>query len=155
MKAGFLLGFLCFCISANAQSITPVVINSTGGIFQNGSNVIVFSAGETAIARYSTVNNQLTEGFLQPHFAAIVGIAEFNAPGFRFYPNPATNSLIIENSNPAIKSLRFYNGLGQSVLEATATYNSIDISSFKPGLYIISVQDVSGTSIQTFKFIKQ
>jgi hypothetical protein len=155
MKTGFFLGFLCFCFAVQAQSITPLVVNSSGGILQNGSNVLVFSAGETAIARYSSSTNRLTEGFLQPHFVAAVGIAEFHVPDFRFYPNPVTGSLFIENSNPGIKSLRLYNALGQEIMEVGATDKMIDMSGLRPGLYIMAARDISGGTVQTFKLIKE
>ena len=71
------------------------------------------------------------------------------------FPNPATNHLTIQSNN-TIQSYRIFNLLGEELLNdrnISTNEQSINISSFKSGTYIIHIDTESG--IHNQKFIKQ
>ena len=73
--------------------------------------------------------------------------------GLVAYPNPATNILNIETV-PLITSVEVMNTLGQSLFFEliTANFMQIDLSTFSPGTYFISVTvDNSTKVIQVIK----
>ena len=73
-----------------------------------------------------------------------------------WYPNPTGNVLnICSKKQPNISDISVYNILGQLVL-ASANFNqseTLDVSSLKPGSYVIRVNSDKGTS--TAKFLKK
>jgi uncharacterized repeat protein (TIGR01451 family) len=73
---------------------------------------------------------------------------------FALYPNPAINVLHIKcKTDVEIQSLKFYNILGQLVLDVLHPQESIDVSNLKTGNYFIKVHSDKGMS--TSKFIKE
>ena len=75
---------------------------------------------------------------------------------FTLYPNPAGNVLNIRSKKQAnISDVSVYNILGQLIL-ASANFSqseTLDVSSLKPGSYVICVNSDKGTS--TAKFLKK
>ena len=69
----------------------------------------------------------------------------------KVYPNPAKNTLIIDNET-AIKSIAIYNLQGK--LMTTAYVNTIDISNYSAGMYLLEVHNTEG-GISRIKFIKE
>jgi len=73
-----------------------------------------------------------------------------------WYPNPAGNVLNIRSKKQAnISNISVYNILGQLVLAAAnfSQSETLDISSLKPGSYVIRVNSDKGAS--TAKFLKK
>ena len=61
------------------------------------------------------------------------------------YPNPATNSFVILNSNMDTQSIvKLYNSFGQLILKKKWEHNSIDISMIKAGIYILELETSNG-----------
>ncbi len=77
-----------------------------------------------------------------------------NTP-LRVYPNPAKNTISIDNSI-LIKSINIYNLQGvlikKSVVNSAA--NNVDISAFSAGIYLLEVENTEG-SISRIKFVKE
>lgn len=69
---------------------------------------------------------------------------------FKVYPNPVNTILNIQ-SNSNIKSGVIYNVLGKKM--STINTNSIDVSKFQSGIYILKLEDEFG-NISTKKWIK-
>jgi uncharacterized repeat protein (TIGR02059 family) len=70
------------------------------------------------------------------------------------YPNPATSSLFISlPGNSVIRNVSIHNITGQYISIPETDQQMINISSFRPGVYIIEVTDMSG-SIFRNQFIK-
>lgn len=66
--------------------------------------------------------------------------------GLRFYPNPTTNYLEIENSNYGIETIEVYNLQGQQLFNDSYTnHNTIrlDFSSYSQGLYMVIVNKIA------------
>jgi Ricin-type beta-trefoil lectin domain-like/Secretion system C-terminal sorting domain len=80
-------------------------------------------------------------------------VKESNIPTFDFYPNPATNRLIIQKSQPdfEVKNIVFYNQLGQLVKSFLITDESnnvveINIGDLPSGLYFFNLESDDSVS---------
>jgi hypothetical protein len=79
-------------------------------------------------------------------------------PNLIIYPNPATNSIILDLTTlPVTKNsqLNIINALGQTVYQSTVNTQrfSVDVSSLNPGVYFLSIND--GEREMRGKFIKE
>ena len=76
------------------------------------------------------------------------GVDETETSGFRIYPNPANDVIVVETPEGAtLQEYRITNLLGQTLL--TGTSQTINVSSLPSGMYFLTL----GT--QTLKFTKQ
>ena len=97
------------------------------------------------------------EELLVVDLSAVLSVDDFNnfssdeSLGFTIYPNPVNNLLNIK-SNLALKSGIIYNLLGKKI--STVTSNSIDVSKFNSGIYILKIEDEFG-NISSKKWIKK
>jgi len=76
-------------------------------------------------------------------------------PSFRVDPNPATDQMTLTLAKAAPGATLFlYNALGELIqtFELSAPVTTVDISSLRPGIYMLGVQ--SGSKIAYRKFIK-
>lgn len=64
------------------------------------------------------------------------------------YPNPATNYILLKDIPGDAKEIMVYSISGVKVMSLSGQISKIDISSLKPGIYIVRVQN------QMFKFSK-
>jgi hypothetical protein len=72
----------------------------------------------------------------------------------KLYPNPATKMLFLSFTKElTVKGIRIYNLMGNCVLSIEGIHTVIDISSFKPGVYIIEVYNDVGAKFRS-QFIK-
>ncbi len=80
--------------------------------------------------------------------------SSFEKSTFKMYPNPTSNTLTIENQN-VMDSISIYNLLGQEVFKKSVnnTAETINVSSFQSGVYIIKV-NIQG-EISTQRFLKK
>ena len=69
----------------------------------------------------------------------------------KVYPNPAKNAITIDNST-AIKSINIYNL--QGILINKSMINTIDISNYSAGIYLLEVENTEG-SVSRIKFVKE
>jgi hypothetical protein len=86
---------------------------------------------------------------------ASLGIDDFKQQEFKVYPNP-TKDIIMLQTNNAIDGVFIYNLFGQEVQsfkKESLVQNTIDISEYLLGMYIIKAQINSKT--YTVKFIKE
>ncbi|MEE4176998.1 MAG: T9SS type A sorting domain-containing protein [Bacteroides sp.] len=72
-------------------------------------------------------------------------VGEINSSSISIYPNPAKDRIFI-NTNEAIRKISIFNSLGQvlKAVETPSNRQSIDLSDFDSGLYIISIQTNQG-----------
>lgn len=69
-------------------------------------------------------------------------------PNIIIYPNPTKNILNISiNNDQKIEKLTIYNLIGQNILEMKSINNTVDLSSFHKGMYIIEVE-INGLKIR-------
>jgi len=68
-----------------------------------------------------------------------------NGLSFDLYPNPADQYVTIDSKNGlTFEEIVIYNQTGQKVLQGKQVKNTLDISKFKPGMYIIKVVTKEG-----------
>ncbi|MEN8816309.1 MAG: family 16 glycosylhydrolase [Nonlabens sp.] len=68
----------------------------------------------------------------------------------KVFPNPAKNQIQVNSALP-IDQLELFNVLGQSIFNKTENCDSLDVSNFGNGIYILKVY--SGSSIQTERIV--
>jgi hypothetical protein len=77
----------------------------------------------------------------------------FSKNQFKLYPNPSKGTLTIDfDQSIEIKSLQIYSAVGQKVFEANAIVEpntTINLSSFKPGIYFVNIVDGKSNNIST------
>jgi hypothetical protein len=104
----------------------------------------------------------IDSGFSGSAFSAEFGFSTLAIDSFddertiKIYPNPVSNSLIIEAPFTGNLQLKVINNLGQLVLKQNQNTSSIilDVSNLSKGLYFLNITSEAGNS-QTIKFIKK
>jgi len=83
----------------------------------------------------------------------VVSVADLQAVGFTYYPNPVKNSLMMK-ANETISSVSIFNMLGQEVkrVQPSALETSVDMSNLSSGTYFVKAS--VGNAVGTFKVIK-
>lgn len=69
------------------------------------------------------------------------------------YPNPATSIVNIKGLDNTLTSIELYNLAGQKVLSATSNLESINISQFQAGVYIVKLNSLAGSRM--IKLVKK
>lgn len=116
-------------------------------LFQSGGQYHISGQGDTRSLVIST-----------PIFYTYVfGNSPLQSPGFDLkqailYPNPADSKLFIDSQNNLIDKIEIFNSLGQTVKTINTGFDSINISDFDSGMYLIKIY--SGGKTVTKKFIK-
>jgi hypothetical protein len=92
----FLLSInICGVLFANAQSISPSIINSNGGFATIGGNTYEWSIGEMVLVHTASAGSiVITQGLLQPgkpNSGAGFGESQFIFDHVNIYPNPTDN----------------------------------------------------------------
>ena len=159
-----------FSFASFSQSVTPAILNTTGG-----TNFFTFyrfewSFGEaTAIETMSSGNIVVTNGVLQPgtHNPATVNPnTEWGKDEIKILPNPTRNWIEIDffSKQQGTVTLNFFDESGkllgkkQFVYYGTGRIEKMDLSSYPSGQYFLNIQlTPSGTSVWkkgTFKVQK-
>jgi len=159
--APILISFIC-----SAQSITPSVLNSSGGSAPAGSKVFLdWSVGEMTLVNTMQSSGSsslfiITNGFIQPPVDDAAGDETYitsNKPipndSLRVYPNPATNYVMIEFPVQEAGKIRLtlYNSMGEVVYDKQITTygqntkEKISMAAFMQGTYMLRVV-TAGTS---------
>ena len=150
MKVKIILIYLLFfSLCAEAQTLSPFVLSSSGGFFQAGGITLSSTLGEmTMVDSYFAANSIITQGFQQPELlTTTISENSFSQPEIAVYPNPTTGNcninLII--TSPLVYEVRVTNVVGQVIFkkefEAMTGENLflLDISNNEPGLYLLEV----------------
>ena len=76
--------------------------------------------------------------------------------GISIYPNPASNTLFINNDNKARLSLTITDITGRKVLTQAVNNdkNTVPVSSLKEGTYFLSLTDSKGATVAHERFVK-
>ncbi len=148
MKNRFLLclfiGVLC-AGTAWAQSLTPIVIASSGGFFTTGSGSVSATVAEmTMVETYESTNYFITHGFQQPA-ESYLSIDDEVACNCGVYPNPTNGkfTVTIDAVENGILNFKVFSMQGNVVLSqqinASAGNNqfTLDISGFAAGVYLL------------------
>jgi hypothetical protein len=69
--------------------------------------------------------------------------SETTIPGFRMYPNPASQRVIIESEAQNVLSVSIFDISGRLIDQDRVT-NALDVSGLAPGIYLLQVSDPQG-----------
>ena len=97
-------------------------------------------------------NPPITTNTVNTEIVETLSINDLDIKTVKLFPNPVKDILRI-NSNKSIESIKLFNNLGQLLYLSTNT-DSINLSSFKSGIYIIELK-FSNQSFERKKIIKQ
>ncbi len=162
-NASFLLVIALLTISvAQAQSLSQVVIASSGATITGASNTLSFTAGEAVVGKV-TNGSTLGQGFW---LGAIEGVVLSNEDftleaQMTVYPNPVIDYLNISFKDMASEAfgISVYDVTGKQVykkeLTDSASNETIDFSGFSSGLYILNIEQRNSKKSKSFEIVKQ
>lgn len=163
MKTIYLLLIALFSFSAiNAQSISQYVIGNSGATISGVSNTLSFTLGETVIGNISN-GESLGQGFwLGAIEEVVLSNDDFSqSTDAVVYPNPVSDMLNITFKDMAGQDFEvmLYDVNGKAVmhqeLKNSASTETINLSSFSSGIYLLKIAQVSTQKSKTFKIIKR
>ena len=141
-------------LSASAQSITPSVINSTGGTATVGNLIVDWNVGESMI---STQTNGIivTNGQLQP-VDEIISVEELNTSwNVSVYPNPTRDEFVITAPNAGVFEASLFDLAGKFISKQTLmSTNRMDVRSLANGSYYLQVRNSASQEFKTITLIK-
>ena len=162
-KAFFLLIIALLTMNMSfAQSLSQVVIASSGATISGATSTLSFTAGEAVIGKISN-NETLGQGFW---LGAIEGLVLRNEDftseiQTTIYPNPVTDYLNIsfQDMTGELFGLSVYDINGKQVYKKQLTENAanetIDFNGFSNGIYILNISQNATKKSKCFKIIKQ
>src|SRR5690349_10763095 len=132
-----------------SQQLTPFVISTSGGFYNNTSGMLSFTTGEmAAVETFSSPSFKLTQGFQQPSDFGTY-ITDFPTPDFSFgiYPNPSDGQfyLFTETETNQNIDVQVFNLLGIEIKrisfyqQSKLNVESMDLFGIPPGTYLISL----------------
>jgi len=132
------IGYIGYSISPKPDLAQGTQITNKADIYFDYNHAVVTNA------TLNTIDTGVTE--------SVKNIVKFVSA--TIYPNPANDILTIKMDQGAYNSFTIANGLGQVMQQKalTATLTNIDIKSFAPGIYYITLKGDNGTKVQ--KFVK-
>jgi len=166
MKKILLICLVCgSSVALRAQSLTPIVVSTSGAFFSNGAGMLSTTIGElAAVTTLTGGSNYLTQGFQQPwDFSVSVPEIHDNGLAFDLYPNPSSGMITLSmNTDQASKvTLQVFDVLGKSVyfeaLNHSSGYASHDVNlkALAEGVYLLEVTNTELSSGKVTKSIKK
>lgn len=161
-----------FSLGSFAQSISPAILNTTGGTYIFNYYSVEWSFGESmAISTMTDANSNIfvTNGILQPNTnnpATVNNNTAWDRDEIRILPNPTQNVIEIDffSKQKGKVIMNLFDESGRYVSTRQFDYfgnGSIqkwDLSQFPSGMYLLNIQlQPTGTSVAkkgSFKVIK-
>ena len=142
---------------SSAQQITPSVVSSAGGFYENSSVSISYTIAEmTMVETYLSAGGILTQGFQQPPDLDISVPEIANELNMVAYPNPSDGkvNLLLDALKAWHINLTLYDNIGRTVLTDKIDHHTgmsvypFDWEHLSEGLYYIelTVSDVKGST---------
>ena len=151
-----LLTFLIFIPYFLLGQITsPTLISNSGGSFTTNTIIMDFSIGELAVQTLQN-NEILTQGFHQEvlKIGTIINELEILT---KIYPNPTSKLLFIELEKESNGDILMYDIKGKLVLQdkfQNQKIKQLDISTFRPGNYLLHINVANKNSVFKIKKFK-
>ena len=148
--------------TGHAQSLGQTVVGNSGATISGASNTLSFTVGEAVIGNIEN-GESLGQGFW---LGAIEGVVlstdDFSIDtSASVYPNPVSDFLNITFKDMAGQDfeIMLYDVNGRAVMQKELLNSSqnetINLSPFSTGIYMLKVVQVSTSSSKTFKIIKK
>jgi len=141
-------------VPLRAQSITPSIINSTGGTATFGNLVVDWNVGESMITT-QTNGFIVTNGQLQP-VDGIISVEELNFSwDISVYTNPKSDEFIIIAPSSGIYEASLFDLAGKFISKQLLNNtNRIDVRSLANGSYYLQVRNTASQEFKTISLIK-
>ena len=154
IKAFFLLIISHSAQKILAQSISPSVINSTGGTATAGNLIVDWNVGESMVAT-QTNGIIITNGQLQP-IDGTISVEELNSSwNISVYPNPTREEFIITAPNAGVFEASLFDLAGKFISKQTLmSTNRMDVRSLANGSYYLQVRNTASQEFKTITLIK-
>jgi len=158
MKLNFYAVSVLLCVvlalSASGQSITPAVINSTGGTGVVGNLIVDWNVGESIITT-QTNGIMVTNGQLQP-IDEIISVHELNTSwNISVYPNPSRDEFVITAPNAGVFEASLFDVAGKFISkQILMSTNRMDVRSLANGSYYLQVRNTGTQEFKTITLIK-
>ena len=156
MKFKYLLIAAIALLNCNAfaQSITPSVINSTGGTAIAGNLIVDWNVGESMITT-QTNGFIVTNGQLQP-VDVIISVEELNSSwNVSVYPNPTRDEFVITAPSSGIYEASLFDLAGKFISkQLLMNTNRMDVRSLANGSYYLQIQNKTSHEFKTITLIK-
>lgn len=158
--------FVFFAIRANTQNIAPQSVNAAGAKMIQSNGSLNFTVGELVVLQQFDANgNSLGSGFTNASTISttILAVEEPHAEILQVdvFPNPTTDLVQIRIKESKLEEIQLfvtdltarelykgrYRVLQQSIGINTAAYSA--------GTYLLSLKDLNGKILGTYKIVKQ
>jgi hypothetical protein len=143
------------CFAYGQTSITPSVINSTGGTYTLDHYILDWSVGELTLVNQMGVPQEskfiISNGFIQPFTQDPNLVNNSNAFGegeILILPNPTQNILEVDfrTKQQGLVSYRLYDVQGRTILKNSFNYygyghiEKIDMTAFRAATYFLRIE---------------
>ena len=147
----------CVLRKITTAGVVSTFVGNTNGIAgsANGTGTAASFYGPTGICFDAAGNiyiSDTTNHRIRKIDMSALSSNNFNIADFQIYPNPVSNQLNISTSSD-IQKIVIYDISGKQVKILEGNVNSIDVSNFKSGFYIIEITIDGNTTVR--KFIKE
>ncbi len=164
IKVIFLL--VLFAIKANTQSIAPQSINSAGTKMTQSNGSLSFTVGELVVLQQFDANgNSLGSGFTNASTISttILAVEVPNAEILKVdvFPNPTTDLVQIRIKDSKLEEMllsvtdltgrELYQGRYRLVQQSIG----INTAAYSAGTYLLSLKDLNGKILGSYKIVKQ
>jgi len=142
-------------VQAQSQLPTENAMNATGNTISGGGTTYSYSVGE--FAAFSLSSCLFTQGVIQPSCYCLVPVTEVFDQKYqsRFYPNPATDQIVVETDFTDFTRYQITTADGRVVESGNFTYSPIGFGKFQSGTYYLRLLSADAMTVKTTKIIKQ
>ena len=153
-----ILTILLFVTGYGQTSLRKSSLSAGGGSATSGNLYMVYAMGEIGTKEADQGNMHLSEGFIGPDFAALLGIEDYTQlQGVKVYPNPVSDFINIKFPETGDYEVYVFDITGKQVLKNILHNNDIvrySIKHLKTGYYLLTLIDRKGNKTITYKIQK-
>jgi len=160
MKNTFSLLLMLFITVGYSQlELRKSSLSSGGGSASSGNLYAVYALGEIGVKEVDAGNIHLSEGFVGPDIASIVGIEDYGQlDGLQIYPNPVKDQLNIHLAISGDYEVYLFDMTGKQLWQYMIEDDNQSVyqmNNYQPGVYLLTVVDRKNKKAVTLKLQKQ
>ncbi len=153
-----ILTILLFVTGYGQTTLRKSSLSAGGGSATSGNLYMVYAMGEIGIKEADQGNMHLSEGFIGPDFAALLGIEDYTRlENLKVYPNPVKDLLKVQTPDVGDYEISLYDLTGKlmmfKIIEGS-DHARYYLSQFPTGYYLLSVVDRKNKRAATIKLQK-
>ena len=153
----YLILLLLVSVISYSQTISRQVIGSAGKTQSNSNLKISWSAGEPVVGLMTAGGNQLGNGYYPAKDVQALKIQDNVLDlQLKVYPNPTSQMLFVSHPELNSFSIQITDLNGKQIYSAAINKNqSLDVSNYTQGMYLVTVENKEANKKNTYKIIKQ